>query len=73
MSVRGIVDAQLVIPDLNLKIEETDLGLVLDKNLEWHNHIENRSMKTLEVFQMIRRNTTLNVNIKSKITSTSHC
>ena len=69
MPVRGIVDAQLVISGLNLKIEETytDLGLIMNQKLKWHNHIENRSMKTLKVFQMIRRNTALNVNIKAKI------
>ena len=69
MPVRGIVDAHFVISDFNLKIEKTctDLGLILDKYLKWHNHIENRFMKTLNVFEMIRRNTSQNVNIKSKI------
>ena len=59
----------LVISDPKLNIEKTctDLGLILDKNLKWHNHLENWSMKTSKVVQMIRRNTTLNVNNKSKI------
>ena len=75
MPVRGIKDAQIVISDVNLKIEETctDLCLILNENLKWQGHIENRTMTTLKVFHMIRRNTTHGVITNQILISTSHC
>ena len=75
MPFRGIKDAQIVISVANLKIEETctDLGLIMNENLKWQGHIENRAMKTLKVFHMIRRNTTLGVNTNQILIPISHC
>ena len=52
MHVRGILDVQLVLSDHNLKIGETctDFGVIMNKKMKWHNHIENRAMKVPKLF-----------------------
>ena len=56
---RGTVDAELVISDINLKIKQasTDLGLIMDENLKWHNQKQPQRKSSCEIlkgFQIIR-------------------
>ena len=44
----------------------TDLGLVINSNLKWNNHLNTRLSKAHKVYQMVRKNSASNTSTQSK-------